>query len=128
MQTREYVILAMWAGQFANEGLNIVIKYMVKQDRPDGMQSRRWRKRILMELLLAEALGSGYGFPSSHSQYMGYFAAFLMCHLYFAHRFSSTGSAVLDALWRLVVYLVLCFWAGSVAYSRCVSLQLAFGA
>ncbi|KAF8635034.1 hypothetical protein AX15_000572 [Amanita polypyramis BW_CC] len=99
VQTREYVILAMWAGQFANEGLNLVLKHIVKQDRPN------------------ETL-NGYGFPSSHSQYMGYFSAFLVCHLYFTHKFSSTGSAVLDALWRLVVYLFLCFWAGVVAYSR----------
>ncbi|KAF8634562.1 hypothetical protein AX17_004152 [Amanita inopinata Kibby_2008] len=100
VQTREYVILVMWAGQFAGEWLNGVLKHTIKQDRPN------------------ESLGSGYGFPSSHSQYMGYFAAFLMCHLYFRHRFSTTGSEVLDHLWRIVVYTGLCFWAGAVAYSR----------
>ncbi|KAF8347907.1 PAP2-domain-containing protein [Amanita rubescens] len=99
VQTREYVILAMWAGQFANEGFNILLKHVVKQDRPD-------------------AHGNGYGFPSSHSQYMGYFAAFLACHMYFTHRFSSTGSTVLDVLWRFIVYSVLYSWAGAVAYSR----------
>lgn len=54
---------------------------------------------------------------------MGYFAAFLVCHMYFAYRFSSTGSTVLDALWRCIVYSVLYSWAGAVAYSRYV-LQL----
>ncbi|KAM6497166.1 hypothetical protein JOM56_007639 [Amanita muscaria] len=98
--TREYIILVMWTGQFANEGLNYVLKHAIKQDRPD------------------EKLGDGYGFPSSHSQYMAYFSAFLICHLYFRHRFSSTGSTILDALWRFLVYLFLVFWAGAVAYSR----------
>jgi membrane-associated phospholipid phosphatase len=65
------------------------------------------------------AHGNGYGFPSSHSQYMGYFAAFLVCHMYFTHRFPSAGS-VLDALWRFIVYSVLYSWAGAVAYSRYV--------
>ncbi|KAF8704507.1 hypothetical protein AX14_013928 [Amanita brunnescens Koide BX004] len=98
VQTREYIFLVMWAGQFANEGFNILLKSVVKQERPD-------------------AHGNGYGFPSSHSQYMGYFAAFLVCHMYFTHRFPSAGS-VLDALWRFIVYSVLYSWAGAVAYSR----------
>ncbi|PFH50259.1 hypothetical protein AMATHDRAFT_61461 [Amanita thiersii Skay4041] len=100
VQTREYLVLAMWAGQFAGEGFNWVLKNIVKQDRPD------------------ESLGSGYGFPSSHSQYMGYFASFLMCHLYFRHQFATTGSGVVDVLWRGMVYLALVSWTGGVAYSR----------
>ncbi|PPQ68403.1 hypothetical protein CVT26_006075 [Gymnopilus dilepis] len=100
VQTREYLIIVMWAGQFSGELLNWVIKHAVKQDRP------------------IENLGNGYGFPSSHSQYMAYFATFLICHLYFRHRFSLSGSAILDALWRLVVYAGLLAWTGLVAYSR----------
>jgi dolichyldiphosphatase len=61
---------------------------------------------------------NGYGFPSSHSQYMGYFGAFLTCHVFFRHRFASTGSAVVDQLFRVVVYLGIAAWAGIVAYSR----------
>jgi len=90
----------MWAGQLFGEGLNYAIKHAVKQDRP------------------IESIGGGYGFPSSHSQYMGYFATFLICHVYFTHRFSTTGSKILDKLWRLVVYAGLLGWAGVVAYSR----------
>ncbi|KAF4610808.1 hypothetical protein D9613_007066 [Agrocybe pediades] len=100
VQTREFLIIVMWAGQLFGELLNWVMKRTIKQERP------------------IESIGNGYGFPSSHSQYMAYFASFLMCHLYFRHRFSSTGSKLIDFLWRLVVYAALIGWAGLVAYSR----------
>nr|GAT47259.1 predicted protein [Mycena chlorophos] len=100
VQTREYVVLVMWAGQLVGEVLNLVIKHSVKQARPSYSSA------------------NGYGFPSSHSQYMGYFAAFLMLHLYFRHRFASTGSKLLDVAWRLTVYSALIAWTATVAYSR----------
>ncbi|KAF5350269.1 hypothetical protein D9758_007777 [Tetrapyrgos nigripes] len=100
VQTREILIITMWAGQFACEGLNYVVKHIIKEERPNL------------------SVGSGYGFPSSHSQYMGYFWAFLICHLYSRHRFSTTGSWVLDQAWRLLVYLAISGWAIAVAFSR----------
>ncbi|KAH9479346.1 Putative dolichyldiphosphatase [Psilocybe cubensis] len=100
VQTREFIIIVMWAGQFAGELLNWIIKRIIKQERP------------------IESIGNGYGFPSSHSQYMAYFASFLIAHLYSRHRFSSTGSKIVDFIWRMVVYAALLGWAGLVAYSR----------
>ncbi|KAJ3735004.1 PAP2-domain-containing protein [Lentinula guzmanii] len=100
VQTREFLVIIMWAGQFANEGFNWILKRLYKEDRPDG------------------SLGNGYGFPSSHSQYMGYFSTFLICHLYFRHRFGSTGSSFLDQTWRIIVYVAVSAWGLSVAYSR----------
>ncbi|KAF8868536.1 hypothetical protein CPB84DRAFT_1695971, partial [Gymnopilus junonius] len=97
VQTREFLIIVMWAGQFLGELLNWIIKRAIKQERP---------------------LGNGYGFPSSHSQYMAYFASFLMCHLYLRHRFASTGFGFLDFMWRMTVYTGLLVWTGLVAYSR----------
>jgi membrane-associated phospholipid phosphatase len=67
-----------------------------------------------------DSLGNGYGFPSSHSQYMGYFASFLMCHLYFRHRFTSCGYPILDRAWRVLLYVGIGGWAVVVAYSRFV--------
>ncbi|KAH6904810.1 phosphatidic acid phosphatase type 2/haloperoxidase [Coprinopsis sp. MPI-PUGE-AT-0042] len=99
-QSREYLILVMWVGQTFGEGLNLVIKSIIKEPRPN------------------QGLADGYGFPSSHSQYMGYFTTFLICHLWFRHRFASTGSIVIDRVWRSTVYLALSAWAGLVAYSR----------
>ncbi|THH03126.1 hypothetical protein EW145_g6508 [Phellinidium pouzarii] len=98
--TRDLLILNMWAGQLACEGFNWLLKRLIKQERPIG------------------SLINGYGFPSSHSQFMGYFSTFLMMHLFFRHRFSSTGYTTLDRLWRGVVYLGLAAWAWSVCYSR----------
>ncbi|KAJ7066502.1 hypothetical protein C8F01DRAFT_1123489 [Mycena amicta] len=100
VQTREYVIILMWAGQLVGEVLNLVIKHTVQEARP------------------AYSAANGYGFPSSHSQYMGYFAAFLILHLYCRHRFASTGSRLLDGAWRGAVYSALISWAAIVAYSR----------
>ncbi|KIY49947.1 hypothetical protein FISHEDRAFT_40191 [Fistulina hepatica ATCC 64428] len=100
VQTREYIILVMWAGQFMCEGFNWILKHIFKENRP------------------YDEMGNGYGFPSSHSQYMGYFASFLFCHLYFRHRFASTGFTVIDQLWRCVVYCAIAFWSMLVAYSR----------
>ncbi len=67
---------------------------------------------------VADTVGKGYGFPSSHSQYMTYFATFLILHLYFRHRFATTGYWIVDKLWRIALYLALILWAGSVCYSR----------
>ncbi|KAJ7224141.1 hypothetical protein GGX14DRAFT_648651 [Mycena pura] len=100
IQTREYIIIIMWAGQFAGEALNLVLKHAIRQERP------------------SYSAAHGYGFPSSHSQYMGYFTTFLILHLYFRHRFASTGYSILDSAWRVAVYSALMAWAAIVAYSR----------
>lgn len=102
VQTRELTIINMWAGQFFSEGLNIVLKRTFKEERPPDSKLHL----------------DGYGFPSSHSQYMGYFGAFLICHLYFRHRFASTGNALLDRSFRLLVYAGITSWVVLVAYSR----------
>ncbi|KAG1860650.1 hypothetical protein DFJ58DRAFT_778373 [Suillus subalutaceus] len=47
---------------------------------------------------------------------MGYFSSFLICHMYFRHRFVSSGSVVLDQLFPNTA------WCAIVAYSRFVLL------
>jgi dolichyldiphosphatase len=50
---------------------------------------------------------------------MGFFASFLICHLYFRQRFTTgTGNRPLDSLGRPVLYSGILLWAVSVAYSR----------
>lgn len=97
---RELTVINMWAGQFCCEAFNLVIKRMVKQGRPPG------------------SVGNGYGFPSSHSQYMGYFATFLILHLHFRHKFASNGVWIIDQAVRALVYIAIITWAGIVAYTR----------
>lgn len=67
---------------------------------------------------------NGYGFPSSHSQYMGYFGAFLVCHMYLRHRFASTGYPLADQAFRFFVYLTITTWVVLVAYSRSYGLLI----
>ncbi|KIO30070.1 hypothetical protein M407DRAFT_5887 [Tulasnella calospora MUT 4182] len=98
--TRELTVGLMLIGQLANEVLNSFIKEYFKHERP----------------LLTH--GSGYGFPSSHSQYMGFFSTFLILHFAIRHRFNSNGSTILDGLLRLAIVCALILWAGLVAYSR----------
>ncbi len=57
---------------------------------------------------------------------MGYFTTFLICHLYFRHRSQSLGYPILDALRKQALYGVLILWAGTVCYSRLVSLPHAY--
>jgi dolichyldiphosphatase len=61
---RELTILTSLIGQLGCEGLNLGLKRIFKQGRP------------------TDFLGTGYGMPSSHSQFMGYFMAFWCLHLY----------------------------------------------
>lgn len=128
-------MIVMWAGQFANEGFNWILKRLYKEDRPDGMLPFCF-DAVQWLICLLGSLGNGYGFPSSHSQYskfeilkscgprllnlneVGYFSTFLICHLYFRHRFASTGSLYLDQAWRILVYIAVSAWGLLVAYSR----------
>ncbi|KAI0321896.1 PAP2-domain-containing protein [Amylostereum chailletii] len=98
--TRELTIINMWAGQLLCEGFNWVIKRLVKEQRPAG------------------SVGNGYGFPSSHSQYMAYFALFLVLHFHFRHRFVPFGSWAADKAFTLFVHVAFISWAVIVAYSR----------
>ena len=123
VQTREFLIITMWIGQIACELLNWVIKRIIKEERPIGISfvPQLEKDGVADSCSNLGSVGNGYGFPSSHSQYMAYFATFLICHLYLRHRFSSTGYTFLDRLWRMVVYIGVLAWAGLVAYSRYAS-------
>ena len=127
--TRELTILIMLAGQLLCEASNYVLKHSFKQPRPNGSScvSDPTKPVVVTAVVLtallftwADGMGDGYGFPSSHSQWMAYFATFLICHVRFRHRFTPTGNGPMDLLLRLAVVLGLIAWAGGVAYSRWV--------
>ncbi|KAF8340502.1 PAP2 superfamily-domain-containing protein [Cantharellus anzutake] len=104
--TRELTVISMFVGQCICDGLNVIIKHLVKQERPGSL------------------LGEGYGFPSQHSQYMGYFSTFLLLHLAFKHSFVSRGlvperlAASLSMLLKLTVSVAIWLLAVGVCYSR----------
>ncbi|KAF9959340.1 hypothetical protein BGZ70_008873 [Mortierella alpina] len=64
LTTRDLTPLLMLVGQLLNECTNAVLKRLVKQARP------------------TEYLGDGYGMPSSHSQFMAYFATYMVILMY----------------------------------------------
>ncbi|KAI0820750.1 PAP2-domain-containing protein [Trametes gibbosa] len=98
--TRELLFFEMWAGQMLCECFNYVLKHIIQEERPN------------------QDLGDGYGFPSSHSQWMGYFASFLILHFSLRHRWSSTGHRSLDFARDAGLYTFIIAWSLSVAFSR----------
>ncbi|KAM5490190.1 putative dolichyldiphosphatase [Microsporum audouinii] len=99
--TREVEIIFMLAGQLSCEVLNFGLKRLIKQERPYQMN------------------GKGYGMPSSHSQFMGYFAVFFTLFLLFRHAPSSSIlSGYISALERVGLASLACVGATMVAMSR----------
>ncbi|CAO3565444.1 unnamed protein product [Mortierella alpina] len=93
LTTRDLTPLLMLVGQLLNECTNAVLKRLVKQARP------------------TEYLGDGYGMPSSHSQFMAYFATYMVILMY---RMGSSPGAVSP---HVVTFVVL-IWSTLVIYSR----------
>ncbi|OBZ73586.1 Dolichyldiphosphatase [Grifola frondosa] len=98
--TRELLFFEMWAGQMLCETFNYILKHIIQEERPHY------------------ELGDGFGFPSSHSQWMGYFLSFLVCHFSLRHRFISTGWWFLDLARNVTLYTALAGLSASVAFSR----------
>ncbi|KAI1330157.1 PAP2-domain-containing protein [Xylariaceae sp. FL0255] len=66
--TREVEIALLFAGQLACEALNFALKRLIKEERPQLMN------------------GKGYGMPSSHAQFVAYFAVSMALFLLFRHQ------------------------------------------
>ncbi|RYP79521.1 hypothetical protein DL770_006621 [Monosporascus sp. CRB-9-2] len=66
--TREAEIALLFAGQLACEAINFALKRLIKEERPPRMY------------------GKGYGMPSSHAQFVAYFAVSLALFLLVRHR------------------------------------------
>ncbi|KAF9184649.1 hypothetical protein BGZ50_003562 [Haplosporangium sp. Z 11] len=93
LTTRDLTVVIMLAGQLLNECINHVLKRLVKQARP------------------TEYLGNGYGMPSSHSQFMSYFATYMVILMY---RMGASSGAVSPH----VVTTIVLIWSILVIYSR----------
>ena len=106
----------------ACEGFNHVLKHMYREERPTGA-SRVSRLTLRAPAWPAE-LDDGHGFPSSHSQWMGYFASFLVLHFALHHRFVSTGLRLLDVARDVFLYAFIVVWSVAIAFSRCVFFPL----
>lgn len=95
----------MFAGQLACEALNFALKRLIKEDRPQRMN------------------GKGYGMPSSHAQFVSYFAVSLALFLVFRHRPLEPGRCKRNHTpmrlpERLLWSVLACAMAAAVAWSR----------
>ncbi|KZT56813.1 PAP2-domain-containing protein [Calocera cornea HHB12733] len=97
---RELLISTMFAGQLGCEGVNWILKRMFKRERP------------------MDYVGTGYGFPSSHSQFMGYFVAFLVLHLWFRETPMGRLQDPLSKTRKIILYVGVPIWSAAVCYSR----------
>ena len=88
--TREIEIIFMFAGQMGCEGLNFVLKRIIKEERPKRESSSpgRVKEESLTKLIRSptEMFGKGYGMPSSHAQFLAYFGVYSTLFLIARHR------------------------------------------
>lgn len=96
---REIEIILMLGGQLFCEGINWILKRIIKETRPNrralipnptiirccnlyiGLLTGRERERA------ADRTGKGYGMPSSHAQFVYFFAAYLSLWMLFRVRY-----------------------------------------
>ncbi|KAM0713975.1 hypothetical protein Q7P37_010938 [Cladosporium fusiforme] len=100
--SREIEILIMFAGQMACEGLNWVLKRYIREDRP------------------AQMLGKGYGMPSSHAQFVAFFAVYLGLWVVVRHdpwKENASKTHVPTPMWQRVA-LALAAMTGAVAVAQ----------
>ncbi|KAI5921349.1 PAP2 superfamily protein [Camillea tinctor] len=103
--TREIEIALLFAGQLACEALNFALKRLIKEERPRRMN------------------GKGYGMPSSHAQFVAYFAISMTLFLLVRHRPPSPGvrrrnHTPMTMLERAVWSVACLVMAAAVAWSR----------
>ncbi|KAL4954957.1 phosphatidic acid phosphatase type 2/haloperoxidase [Aspergillus filifer] len=94
--SREVEVFLMFAGQMACEALNFALKRIIKEERPKQM------------------FGKGYGMPSSHAQFVGFFAVYMALFLLFRHS-PEHGSS---PLFRIFASIAISIGATAVAVSR----------
>jgi membrane-associated phospholipid phosphatase len=91
----EPIVIYSFSGLFVNKVLNLGLKYAIRQPRPQNP----WKK--------------GYGMPSDHAQFMGYFACFSFFLYGFLQR--HRGEIPLPHRFVLLIPVVIAFF---VCYSR----------
>ncbi|KMP09539.1 hypothetical protein CIHG_09715 [Coccidioides immitis H538.4] len=102
--SREVEVLFMFAGQILCEALNFGLKRVIRQERPQ------------------QVYGKGYGMPSSHSQFVAFFAFSVALFLLVRHKPTSSSTLPNDSpstLTERVILSLLAFsGAAAVASSR----------
>ncbi|KAL4918088.1 phosphatidic acid phosphatase type 2/haloperoxidase [Aspergillus aurantiobrunneus] len=94
--SREMEVGLMFAGQLVCEALNFALKRIIKEERPKQM------------------FGKGYGMPSSHAQFVAFFAIYMGLFLLFRHS-NTTGQGPIP---RILACIGISLGATAVAVSR----------
>ncbi|KAJ3395097.1 Dolichyldiphosphatase 1 [Lobulomyces angularis] len=91
---RDLATIVMLIGQLSNELINFTLKSLIKQDRP-----------------FPQKLGKGYGMPSSHAQFMGFFCCYGGLWLYYRIKFDNN-------IYKYIALIKVLLLSFTVAYSR----------
>uniref|UniRef100_A0A3B4TWG4 Dolichyldiphosphatase n=2 Tax=Seriola TaxID=8160 RepID=A0A3B4TWG4_SERDU len=103
---RELHTISFFGGLILNEGVNWVLKHILREPRPCAGAHT--------------TLHTEYGMPSSHSQLIWFFVVYFFLFLYL--RMHQTNNArCVDLLWRHILSIILLGMALSVSYSRPIS-------
>ncbi|CAO1617391.1 unnamed protein product [Parajaminaea phylloscopi] len=86
---RELTFINALIGQLACEGVNWGLKRLIRQPRPTGH------------------LGKGYGMPSSHCQFLGFFCSFFLAHFYLHHPRAAKPRTLVNTMRRLEHWLAM---------------------
>ncbi|RDW83865.1 phosphatase PAP2 family protein [Aspergillus mulundensis] len=95
--SREVEVGLMFAGQLVCEALNFALKRIIKEERPKQM------------------FGKGYGMPSSHAQFVAFFAVYMGLFLIFRHSPTTPNQGI---IYRMVASFGIALGATAVAVSR----------
>ena len=114
VSTRELEACIMAFGHVVNDVINIIVKKLVKEDRPtemfeayyEAIKQDVFKKETYLESCIAQkdaikdailnkidfqkdSQRSGYGMPSAHSQFMGFFFGYLLLRILYFWKFDS---------------------------------------
>ncbi|CCF58982.1 hypothetical protein KAFR_0F03860 [Kazachstania africana CBS 2517] len=79
--TREIESVIVACGQLSNEVLNKILKKLIKENRPYGITSLHYNSTINFNM------GPGYGMPSAHSQFVGFFTVYFLLRIKYKWKF-----------------------------------------
>ncbi|KAG5328909.1 DOPP1 Dolichyldiphosphatase, partial [Acromyrmex charruanus] len=96
---RDLHTIVFFMGVGINECINYVLKHMIRQARP----------------MKRDGLYAEYGMPSTHAQFMWFFAAYATLFIYFRLNYNCT---VTERFWRTIVAIGCIVTALLVTYSR----------
>ncbi|ORX52959.1 PAP2-domain-containing protein [Piromyces finnis] len=111
LSRRELIIIFTLIGQLLNEVFNGIIKNIIKEPRPESNFQIHDLFFFFNIIFTNQAAISGYGMPSSHSQFMFFFATYCIIYMFLKLKMKNN-------IWKYILSIVLICLATTVAFSR----------